>query len=79
VAAVVLNVTVTQPKSPGYVVLSADGVSRPATSNVNFVAGETVANAVFVPVGADRAVDINNISNGTIQVVTDVSGWLSSN
>ena len=60
VGAVVLNVTVTQPTRAGWVTVFPDGTSRPATSNVNFVAGATVANLVVVPVGSDGSVDLYN-------------------
>src|SRR5262245_10289318 len=47
--AVVLNVTVTQPKAGGYVTVYPDGTPRPATSNLNFLAGQTIPNLVVVP------------------------------
>ena len=77
VAAVVLNVTVTQPAQSGYVTVFADGTTRPVTSNLNFGAGQTVANLVIAPVGADGKVDLYNGSSGTTQLVADVSGWYS--
>jgi hypothetical protein len=40
--------------------LYPDGQSRPASSNLNFVAAQTIANLVTVPVGSDGAVDIFN-------------------
>src|SRR3954468_24456705 len=42
VSAVVLNVTVTQPATKGFVTAYASGSARPASSNLNFVAGQTV-------------------------------------
>jgi hypothetical protein len=78
VAAVVLNVTVTQPQAAGYLEAFADGVSRPQTSNLNFVPGQTVANTVIVPVGGDGKVDIVNISPGATQLIADVEGWFAS-
>src|SRR5438309_2250549 len=53
VSAVVLNVTVTQPRSAGVITVYADGTSRPMASNLNFLAGQTVPNLVVAPVGAD--------------------------
>ena len=78
VAAVVLNVTATQPQDAGYLTVYADGGSRPSTSSVNFSAGETVPNLVIAPVGSDGKVDIYNGSFGTVQVVADASGWVST-
>ncbi len=78
VAAVVLNVTVTEPRAAGYLTVFPDGTARPSTSNLNYVAGQTVPNVVIAPVGADGKVDFYNGSTGTVQVVADVSGWFSS-
>ena len=77
VAAVVLNVTVTQPTAAGFVTVYPGGVARPTASSLNFVAGETVPNLVVAPVGADGRVDFFNGSGGTVQVIADVSGWFS--
>ncbi|MGA8726230.1 MAG: hypothetical protein WB565_14450 [Acidimicrobiales bacterium] len=78
VSAVVLNVTVTQPATAGYVTVYPDGLSRPTTSNLNFSPGETVPNLVVVPIGADGKVDFYNGSGGKVQFVADVSGWFAA-
>ncbi len=78
VEAVVLNVTVTQPKVGGFVTVYPDGVTRPTTSNLNYVAGQTIPNLVIAPVGADGKVDLYNGSGGTVQIVADVSGYFTS-
>ena len=77
VSAVVLNVTVTQPKAAGFITVYPDGATRPLASNLNFVAGQTVPNLVVAPVGADGKVDLYNGSSGTTQLVADVSGYFS--
>ncbi len=76
VAAVVLNVTVTQPTAPSFVTVYPDGVTRPTASNLNFTAGETIPNLVIAPVGPDGKVDFYNAA-GNAQLVADVAGWLS--
>ena len=78
VSAVVLNVTVVDPTKAGYVSLYPSGTTRPVVSNLNYVAGQTVANMVVVPVGADGKVTVLNGSNGTVQVLGDVAGWYHS-
>ena len=78
VSAVVLNVTVTQPKAAGYITVYPDGATRPLASNLNFVAGQTVPNLVVAPVGADGKVDLYNGSSGTVELVADVSGYFSN-
>jgi hypothetical protein len=75
VSAVALNVTVTEPTSPGWVNVYGDGTSRPLASNLNFVPGQTVPNMVIAPVGANGMVDLYNGSGGTIQLIADVSGY----
>jgi hypothetical protein len=75
VGAVVLNVTVTAPARPGHVVVSGDGTTGPGTSNLNFLAGQTVPNLVIAPVGANGKVALYNGSGGTIQLIADVSGY----
>jgi hypothetical protein len=78
VAAVVLNVTVTQPATAGYLTVYPDGVTRPTSSNLNFTAGQTVPNLVIAPVGADGKVDFYNGTAGNVHIIADISGWLST-
>jgi hypothetical protein len=77
VSAVVLNVTVTAPKSAGFVTVYGDGTAFPTASNLNFVAGQTVPNLVIAPVGANGKVALYNGSGGTVHLIADVSGWFS--
>ncbi len=71
--AVTLNVTVTEPQAAGFLRVYPCGEAMPATSNVNFVAGQTVANAVTVGVGKDGQVCL--FSSATTHVVVDYSGY----
>ncbi|MET3808960.1 polysaccharide deacetylase family protein [Arthrobacter sp. UYEF3] len=75
VSAVAVNVTVTEPKSNGFVTAYASGAARPGTSNLNYAQGQTVPNMVTVPVGADGKVTLFNQSTGTTQLVADVAGY----
>lgn len=77
VSAVVLNVTATGPSAGGYLVAYADGQPMPTTSNVNFSAGQTVANQVTVPV-VDGKVSFHNGSIGTVNVIADAFGYYTS-
>ncbi|WP_328740688.1 hypothetical protein OHA91_35000 [Streptomyces erythrochromogenes] len=74
--AVVLNVTVTDPKSDGHLTVWPSGVARPDSSNLNWTTGRTVANLVTVPVGADGKVEIANLGWGSAHVVVDLFGHL---
>ncbi|MUH51886.1 MAG: hypothetical protein F2789_11835, partial [Actinobacteria bacterium] len=55
-AAVVLNVTVTEPQTPGFVTVFPCGSAVPTASNLNFVAGQTVPNAVIAKLGTNGKV-----------------------
>jgi hypothetical protein len=77
VSAVALNVTVTNASASGFITAYDDGDSLPATSDLDFSAGRTVANQVIVPVGQDGAVDLYNGSDGTVDLVADVAGYFT--
>jgi subtilisin family serine protease len=71
--AVVLNVTVTAPTSPGWLTVFPSG-TVPVSSNLNFVPGQTVAVHVTATVGPDGKVRFFN-SHGNTHVVVDIAGW----
>jgi outer membrane protein assembly factor BamB len=77
VGAVVLNVTATNPTAPGYMTVWPMGSARPYTSNLNFIAGETVPNLVVTPLGTNGKVAFYN-SAGTTDLIGDVQGWFAS-
>jgi hypothetical protein len=70
--AVVLNVTATEADGPGYVTVFPCGAALPWASNVNFVAGISIANTVVSRVGAGGRVCLF-VSNST-HLVVDVVG-----
>lgn len=74
--AVALNVTVVDPTGAGFLTVWPSG-SQPTASSLNFVSGQTVANAVLVGVGADGRIRLFN-SSGSTHVVVDVAGWFDS-
>jgi hypothetical protein len=74
VTAVVLNVTATGPTASSVVTVYPDGQPRPVASNLNFTAGETIANLVVVPVGAEGKVDFYNV-RGSVNLVADLAGY----
>ena len=77
VGAVVLNITAAAPTAPGFLTVYPTGQPRPATSNLNFVPGQTVANLVFAKVGDNGRVSIFN-ATGSTHVIADVAGWFSN-
>ncbi|HVK24582.1 MAG TPA: choice-of-anchor L domain-containing protein [Actinokineospora sp.] len=76
VSAVVLNVTATEPTASSYVTVFPTGASRPTSSNLNMVAGDTVPNRVIVPVGADGTISLFNFQ-GSTHLIADVGGFFT--
>ncbi len=72
--AVVMNVTVADPTANGFVTVYPTGQPTPLASNLNFVAGKTIANLVTAKVGTNGSVDIFNFA-GQTQVLFDVVGY----
>jgi hypothetical protein len=77
VSAVVLNLAVTRPTASSHLTVYPGGQALPPTANLNFLAGETRANRVIVPVGADGTVTIYNRA-GTSHVIVDAGGWYTA-
>ena len=78
VAAVVVNLTVTEPTSNGWIAAYPDQTRLPNISNLNFTKGQTDANLAVVPVGSDGRIALHNGSPGTVQLLADVSGYFLS-
>lgn len=76
VAAVVANLTVTDATSPSYLTTWPDGSARPTVSDLNFAAGQTVANMVVVPLGSSGKIDLYN-NGGCSNAILDVVGWFA--
>jgi hypothetical protein len=74
VAAIVVNLTVTDPTASGYVGVFPTGVARPLASTIDFLAGQTKANMAEVALGLGGQISVYNAA-GTTQVVVDVEGW----
>ncbi len=73
VEAVALNVTVTDPQAAGFVTVYPCGQAPPLASNLNYVAGETVANLVVTKVGVGGRMCL--ISSQPTHLVADAYGW----
>ncbi len=72
--AVVLNVTATGSASASHLAVYPGSSQAPATSNLNFSAGQTVPNLVTVPVGTDGKVAFSN-AFGRTDVIADLAGY----
>ncbi|MBI5089424.1 MAG: hypothetical protein HZB15_11365, partial [Actinobacteria bacterium] len=73
VSAVSISLTVTSPVASGFVTVFPCG-TLPLVSSVNFVAGQTVANAVIAPLAADGKLCF--YSNVQTDIIADISGWI---
>jgi hypothetical protein len=78
VSATVANLTVTDGTRAGYLTVYPAGAPRPATSNLNFGAGQTIADTVVTSLGAGGVVDITNSSAGPVQLVGDIQAYVYS-
>lgn len=70
--AVSLNVTVTEPRGPGFVTVFPCG-SRPNASSLNYVSGQTVPNAVIATLSASGEVCLFTLA--AAHLIVDASGW----
>lgn len=68
-----LNVTVTDPTGSGYVTVYACGIDPPLASNLNFVSGQTIANAVLTQIGTGG--DICLFNSQPTHLITDITGY----
>jgi hypothetical protein len=76
VSAVVLNATVTNTATAGFLTVYPSLTTLPLASNVNWAPGWTVANRVIVKVGSNGKVSIYN-GQGSTDAVIDVSGYFT--
>ncbi len=74
VSAVVLNVTVTDTTTAGFLTVFPTGEATPIASNLNWGPGTTIANLVTVKVGSGGQVSFFNAA-GSTNVIADVVGW----
>jgi hypothetical protein len=73
--AVSLNLTVTNPRAPGFLTAYPCDEPRPVASNVNFTSDKTVAGAAIVPVAADGTVCV--FTSAATHLIVDVMGSFS--
>jgi hypothetical protein len=78
--AAVLNLTVVNPSSGGYLTVFPQGAAQPFTANVNYSAGQVSGNRVIVPLSTTGGTpgDISIFSSASADVVVDVSGYYSA-
>src|ERR1700737_924147 len=72
--AVSLNITVTNTQGPGFISIYPQGGVTPLVSTLNYVAGQTVANAAVVPLGSGGGVTVVAGVSGT-DLIIDTNGY----
>lgn len=72
--AVVVNLTVTQPSAESHLRAFPTGQPLPVVSSLNFVANQTIANMVTMPIGAGGKISVFN-NSGQTHVIGDVTGY----
>lgn len=77
--AIVANVTVTNPSTAGFLTVYPTGQPVPASSNLNYTTGQTVANLVTVAMGSSRGQPAISVVDGqgtpSVDVIIDVEGY----
>ncbi|HEV8611455.1 MAG TPA: hypothetical protein VGS98_15480 [Thermoanaerobaculia bacterium] len=72
--AVSLNITVTNTQGPGFILIYPQGGAQPNVSTLNYVAGQTIANAAVVPLGTGGGVTVIAGVSGT-DLIIDTNGY----
>ena len=75
-SAVMLNVTAVAPDRAGHATVFPCGASKPTASNLNFVSGDVVPNAVLSAVGKDGKVCV--FSTASTDLIVDVNAAFTS-
>jgi hypothetical protein len=73
--AAIVNVTIVGPEAAGYATVWPCDEQRPNTSHLNFLAGQTVANAVIMKPSAKNTLCV--FTDAAADILVDESGYLS--
>ena len=75
ITGVILNVTATGPTAATFISVQPENFTGfPTTSSLNLFAGQTKANLVMIPVGADGSIRMFN-EKGSVHLIADVVGY----
>jgi hypothetical protein len=70
------NVVAAGSHEPGYLTIWPDGVARPASSNLNYKAGQVVANGLTIGLGTLKGIEL--YTSGDPFLIVDVNGYFTS-
>ena len=74
-AAFSLNITVVNTTGAGFLVIYPQGAARPVVSTLNYLPGETLANAAIVPAGPGGAVTV--FAGAGTDLLIDINGYFA--
>jgi hypothetical protein len=77
VGAYSLNVTATNTQGAGFFLIYPQGGSQPLVSTLNYVAGQTVANAAIVPAGTGGGITVVAGVSGA-DLIIDINGYYAA-
>ena len=69
-----LNITAAGTQGPGFIVIYPQGEAVPVVSTLNYVGGQTIANAAIVPAGISGGVTVIAGTSGT-HLIIDINGY----
>jgi hypothetical protein len=73
---VLFNVTATEAAAPGHLTLYPSHLTQPpSVSNINFVAGDTIANGATVALADTTGDDVKVYGSVGVHVILDVAGY----
>jgi hypothetical protein len=76
VAAYSLNITATNTTGPGFFKVFPQGGTSPVVSTLNYIAGQTVANAAIVPAGTGGGITVA-AGVSSADLIIDINGYFS--
>ena len=68
-----INVAAIVPAADGFLTVFPTGAAQPASSDLNFLGGEVVSNAIVAPAGTGGAISI--FVNVSTQMILDINGY----
>lgn len=68
-----INVAAILPASDGFMTVFPTGAAQPVSSDLNFLGGEVIANALVVPAGTNGAISI--FVNVSTHMILDINGY----
>jgi hypothetical protein len=77
VTSVMLNITAIDPGAPGHVTVYPCDTDRPVASNLNYAAGDVVANAVFARVNPSSN-EVCIATHAETDLIVDVTGYVAA-